>query len=91
MLCAFGWRNGWINRYEAIFSLGLLALVYFTRGWDTYMMGHARYAATCLPLFQLLGILLNRIHPIISFSVLGMSIFYLFHFFLQYCAGKMVT
>jgi hypothetical protein len=54
-LVGVGWRRKWLDRYDLAASAGLLAIPYFTRGYDIGMNSHARYAAVAFPAYLVAG------------------------------------
>jgi hypothetical protein len=59
-LIVFGALKRWLNSYEILLGIGLLLIPYVTRGYDNSMFSTGRFAAAVLPVYLVLGQLLNR-------------------------------
>ena len=76
-MIAVGYWRGWLTRYEILLAVPLLAIPYFTRGYDVAMAAHARYAAGVFPVYIVIGQLLSRIPQVMTAGVLSLCGFFL--------------
>lgn len=60
-LVVVGGVKGWLDRTEVVFSGLVLAISYFSKGYECCMVSQARYAATAFPTYLVLGRLLARL------------------------------
>ena len=61
VLVIAGGVRGWLNTTEMLASIGLLAIPYITRGYDSFMLSFARFTAVVPPVFLALTMLLLRL------------------------------
>jgi len=71
MLLVTGWFKRALNQEEAIFTALLLAIPYFSRGYDFCMGSQARYVAGAFPLYIVWGAALKKLPLPIAGSLLG--------------------
>ncbi|MGH7134099.1 MAG: hypothetical protein ACREHD_00070, partial [Pirellulales bacterium] len=68
-LVIVGARLRWLSLYELLAAAGLLIVPYVLRGFDTCMLGQARFAVVVVPAYFVLGRLSARLPPIVASSV----------------------
>jgi hypothetical protein len=66
---AFGWYRGWLTRPEAALGFLLLFIPYVTRADEMSMGSHARFAAVAIPAYVVLGRVLGRLPPFVTWVV----------------------
>jgi hypothetical protein len=77
-LIAYGRYRKWIDDKETLFSAGVLAISYFAQGHRFMMMSQGRFAATCFPVYIVMGHLLARMPPPLASLLLALSACMLF-------------
>jgi hypothetical protein len=73
VLIAVGTWKKWLNSYEILLSIGLLAIPYVTRAYETCMASQGRFAAVVFPVYIVMGELLARMPKMIAISLLALS------------------
>jgi hypothetical protein len=71
-----GWRR-WLNRYELLLSAGLLLIPYVLRSHEMCMTSMGRFAAVAVPVYLVLGRLLNSMPVHVATGLLAISGFLL--------------
>jgi hypothetical protein len=66
------WRR-WLSEAEIAFSIPMLLIPYVTRSYEMYMAGTGRFMATIVPIYLVLGRLLQRAPPGLACALLAMS------------------
>jgi hypothetical protein len=66
------WKR-WLNVYEILLAIPLLAIPYFTRAYEMRMLSQARFASVVFPGYIVLGRLLAKLPAPISGSLLALS------------------
>jgi hypothetical protein len=77
-LIAYGRYRKWIDDKETLFSAGVLAISYFAQGHRFMMMSQGRFAATCFPVYIVMGHLLARMPPPLASLLVALSACMLF-------------
>ncbi len=77
VVLAIGIRKRWLNRVEATMACLLLLIPYFSKGYDIYMAGDARFASAIFPLYLVLGHILVRLPPSLAAVFLVICGFFL--------------
>lgn len=72
-LVAVGAWKKWLNSYEILLSVGLLAIPYATRAYEMGMVSQGRYAAVVFPVYIVLGQLLGRLPAAVAIALLILS------------------
>ncbi len=60
-LVVLGYRRGWINGIEALVSMLVILIPYYTIGYETCMRSMGRYCSAAAPLYVVLGRLAWRV------------------------------
>jgi hypothetical protein len=86
-LVAYGaWRR-WLNVYEVLLSIGLIAIPYVTRSYEMCMASQGRFVAAVFPMYIVMGELLRRIPDPWSTLVVAPSAFLLGIYAALFAAG----
>jgi hypothetical protein len=78
-LCAFAgliawgaWRR-WLTAGQIVLSATLLAIPYFTRGYDHSMLSTARFVSVVVPAYLVFGQIVIRLPPVLRLGLLSLS------------------
>lgn len=70
-IVAYGSGARYLNRYECVLSVLLLAIPYISKGYDNAMLGHGRYASVVIPAYWVIGGLLQKMPSELQFIVVA--------------------
>lgn len=87
MLLILGYRNNWITADELVLGLALVAIPYFTRGFEMCLAGMGRFTAVIVPGLIAAGRLLESLPLTIATLLLGLGAAYLVIFSALFAAG----
>ena len=88
VLLAFGTWKRWLTSYEILVSIPLLAIPYFTKGYDNAMLSHGRFAAVVFPAYIVAGQLLSRLPRRAAWSIIAASAALFAAYSFEWAAGK---
>lgn len=86
-LVSLGGFKRWLNAQELVFSAGLLAIPYITRGYDMCMESQARFTSVVFPMYMVIGILLSKVSVGWRLVYFTVSAFFLCAYTAFFCAG----
>ena len=86
-LIAVGAWKRWLTTYEVLLSIGLLAIPYVTRAYDTNFASQGRFAAVAFPVYIVLGHLLARLPLVVSGALLALSGFLMAAYAVLFATG----
>jgi len=86
-LTYFGHRRRWLTMEETSLATGLLAIPFFTKGFDFCMLSQARFAAVAFPIYITSGHLAHSWPKWLRYAVVGFTAVLFFYFSARFAAG----